>query len=135
MQPNNQLKIVRKLPLRKGETECKRRYKVKCLACNSGEIFEVKAAYLTRKENPKEHCGCLNRSLRTQFNREYRIWTMMRVRTTNPLHISYKHYGARGIKVCAEWFDFTTGFEKFLEYIGPAPSLKHSIDRIDPDGD
>lgn len=58
---------------------------------------------------------------------------MMHVRTEDPRHVSYHRYGGRGIKVCAEWHKSNPddkGFERFLAHIGPAPSLKHSIDRI-----
>ncbi len=84
------------------------------------------------------NCGeCLDlKTSKTLFNREYRIWLMMLVRTTDPRHISYKHYGLRGIKVCPEWSDPITGFDKFLQHIGPRPSERHSVDRYpDPDGD
>lgn len=89
--------------------------------------------YLTRK-NPLKDCGCSRKSLRTIQKREYGIWQMMRRRCTNPTHISYKHYGGRGIKVCEEWSDNKTGFETFFAHIGPAPSRNHTIDRY-PDND
>jgi len=63
------------------------------------------------------------------YNREYRIWLMMLMRTTDPRHISYRHYGAKGIKVCEEWSDPVTGFDAFLAHIGPAPSERHTVDR------
>lgn len=89
--------------------------------------------YLTRTTGPTRSCGCLNRSLRTEFKREYGIWQMMRRRCNNDTHIHFKHYGGRGIKVCAEWDDDKTGFEAFFAHMGPAPSDKHSIDRINND--
>jgi hypothetical protein len=61
---------------------------------------------------------------------------MMHERTENPKHVSYKHYGARGIRVCPEWNKSSPdglGFERFLEFIGPAPSDGHSVDRVDND--
>lgn len=51
-------------------------------------------------------------------------------------HVSYKHYGGRGIRVCDEWDDPESGFEAFLGYIGPAPTPTHTLDRYpDNDGD
>jgi hypothetical protein len=43
----------------------------------------------------------------------------------------YPNYGGRGIKVCREW---QTSYPKFLAHVGRRPSIKHSIDRIDNDG-
>lgn len=120
--------------LRKSARDCnmvKTKWRVLCLGCKTEHT--VPGNYMIRRPNPKLHCGCQDKepSLRTKFNREYRIWYMMRMRTSDPRHKAYKDYGGRGIKVCPEWFDFETGFEKFLEYIGPAPSKAHSVDRKD----
>ena len=38
--------------------------------------------------------------------RLYRLWKDMTRRCRNPSHISYAYYGAKGIRVCAEWLDF-----------------------------
>lgn len=40
-------------------------------------------------------------------------------------------YGGRGITMCSEWKD---DFYSFLDYIGKKPTLKHSLDRIDNNG-
>lgn len=69
------------------------------------------------------HCG-------GEFNREYRIWTGLKTRCYNPKHYSYRHYGGRGIKVCDSW---RNDFDQFLRDMGPAPSIKHSIGRINND--
>lgn len=60
----------------------------------------------------------------------YRTWVAMRARCLNPNVINYANYGGRGIKVCERWDDF----ENFLADMGLKPSPKHSIDRIDNDG-
>jgi len=62
---------------------------------------------------------------------EYRIWSSMKRRCLNPKDLGWERYGGRGITVCAEW---QASFDAFLAYMGPRPSLAHSIDRIDNDG-
>lgn len=79
--------------------------------------------------------------MKTEFNQEYRIWLMMHERCFNTDHIAYKNYGGRGIEVCMEWRrtkyggpygdDETEAFQKFLDEIGPRPSKRYSVDRID----
>jgi hypothetical protein len=44
-----------------------------------------------------------------------------------------EHYGARGIVVCDRWLG-KDGFKNFLDDVGPKPTRKHSIDRINNDG-
>lgn len=60
---------------------------------------------------------------------EYRIWDTMKQRCNNPKHKKFPLYGGRGIKICARWDDFAS----FLSDMGPRPSPRHSIDRIDGD--
>jgi hypothetical protein len=62
----------------------------------------------------------------------YPTWNMMINRCTNPKASHYQYYGGRGIKVCDRWMN---SFELFLEDMGDKPTAKHSIDRIDNDGD
>jgi hypothetical protein len=61
---------------------------------------------------------------------EYRIWAKMIQRCENPNEKSYKNYGGRGIRVCDRWHSF----EAFYADMGPRPSPKLSIDRLDNDG-
>lgn len=108
------------------------RWIVECL-CEKKTRLTVPRWYLVRPD-PKRSCGCLNRTSRTVYKREYGIWQMMRRRCNNPTHRHYKYYGGRGIKVFPEWDDLETGFEKWLAYVGPAPTKEHTIDRF-PDND
>lgn len=63
---------------------------------------------------------------------EYKTWTSLKGRCYNPKNPLYKWWGARGIKVCDRWLN---SFEAFHEDMGDRPSSKHSLDRINVNGD
>ncbi len=62
----------------------------------------------------------------------YSTWSGIMGRCYNKNDRDYENYGARGITVCEEWRDISN-FIKWCK-INPRPSTKHSIDRIDNDG-
>lgn len=62
---------------------------------------------------------------------EYRCWITMKRRCNNKNDAAYENYGGRGIIVCERW---NKNFRNFLEDMGNAPSKKHSIDRINNNG-
>ncbi len=64
-------------------------------------------------------------------NPEYNVWARMLQRCKNQKHSGYKDYGGRGIKVWYRWLKF----ENFIADMGERPSDKHTIDRINNDGD
>lgn len=64
--------------------------------------------------------------------RLFRIWHGMKNRCLYEKHLSYKHYGARGIKICDEWLDFDN-FQKWANTNEYSEDL--TLDRIDTDGD
>jgi len=63
----------------------------------------------------------------------YGTWRKMRRRCENPDVKDYPHYGARGIKVCAEWRDVAAFITWIEANIGPRPA-RMSLDRINADG-
>ena len=69
---------------------------------------------------------------RNATTKEYTAWSSMKDRCFNPNNTHYARYGGRGIKVCDEWRD---SFETFYKDVGIAPSKKHSLDKINNDGD
>lgn len=83
-------------------------------------------------------CGCLRHLLlgiRSKTHgmaesKEYRSWVAMWSRCTNPEHVAYRRYGGRGITICERWSEF----ENFFADMGPKPTPKHSIERINNDG-
>lgn len=86
-----------------------------------------------------QSCGCLRAvacvthgyTRGRRSTPEYRTWSHMKERCVNPRENRYEDYGGRGIAVCDRWLH---SFQYFLADMGPRPSPKHSIDRIDNDG-
>ena len=62
---------------------------------------------------------------------EYRTWVAMKRRCYSPNSTGFKYWGGRGIHVCDQWLK---SFEAFLSDMGKKPSPKHSLDRINNDG-
>lgn len=54
----------------------------------------------------------------------------MKMRCQNPEDLTYERYGGRGILVCDRW----QSFENFLADMGTPPTEKHTLDRIDVNG-
>lgn len=63
--------------------------------------------------------------------KEYFAWARTKAKCTVPTHHRYKIYGGRGIKMCDRWMN---SYQNFLDDMGRAPSPKHSLGRIDNDG-
>jgi hypothetical protein len=61
---------------------------------------------------------------------EYSAWMDMRGRCTAPSHKAYPAYGGRGITICERWSDF----RNFIADMGPRPSTRESLDRINVNG-
>lgn len=92
-----------------------------------------KVIYATHLRSQTVSCGCYAREQASKRqsthglteNIAHRSWSQMRTRCANPKDPSYEYYGARGIKVCQRWADFTL----FLQDMGERPSLLYSLDR------
>jgi hypothetical protein len=54
-------------------------------------------------------------------------------RCFSPKNDHFKHYGGRGITVCERW-QGKDGYRNFIADMGDRPSVKHTIDRIDNNG-
>lgn len=91
------------------------------------------------KRGTSRHCGCKVSAIITELKSthrscktsEYRAWQKAKERCTNPKRPEWPHYGGRGIRMAAEWIDDPAAF---LAYMGPKPSPKHSLDRINVNG-
>jgi hypothetical protein len=101
--------------------------------CSCGEVRRNAATALKRGNCIS--CGCARKDRLTTHGLSrtplYGIWVAMRSRCYQESSGPYEHYGAKGITVCEEW---NSSFERFAAYMGPRPSAKHSIDRIDVHG-
>lgn len=62
---------------------------------------------------------------------EYRTWLNIKSRCYSKSDQSFKNYGGRGIQMSDAW---RACFYTFLEDMGQRPSKRHSIDRIDNNG-
>ena len=61
---------------------------------------------------------------------EYKAWAAMKQRCINPNDNRYQSHGKRGISYCDDW-EF---FENFIRDMGLRTSNKHSLDRINNNG-
>ena len=108
--------------------------------CICGNIKEVGYSNLLR--GSVKSCGCLqtdrNKADKTTHGLsnlpEYGIWRNMISRCYNVNDDRYIDYGGRGIKVCDEWLSKDTGIKRFIDDMGFRISLKHTLDRINNDG-
>jgi len=94
--------------------------------CDCGNFIESEGGILRRGK--RLSCGGENH--RHHSHPLYRVWANARSRCRNPNNQSWSNYGGRGITFSEKWNDF----EKFVEDVGPRPSSKHTLDRIDNDG-
>lgn len=105
-------------------------------ACDCGALKSIDAHSV--RYGATRSCGCLHSEAAAAKNTkhgkshtpEYLTWKSMRERCGNPNVLNYHRWGGRGIRVCPEWDDF----DLFLAHVGPRPSSRHSLDRINNDG-
>lgn len=113
-----------------------KKYKVvmwNCI-CDCGNKKEISGTSL--RNTKTKSCGCLRIRLAAERKgkrtgmKEYGIWRTMINRCIDKNHNRYHRYGGRGIKVCDRWINF----DNFILDMGIRPTEKHSIDRIDNNG-
>lgn len=109
--------------------------------CQCGKIATVRASSL--KSGITASCGCLRKDWSIKHKTkhgharigkrtsEYGIWQDMRKRCYKTYSSVYRYYGGRGVRVCDRWFN---SFENFFADMGVRPTSKHSIDRINNNG-
>ncbi len=98
---------------------------------------EKLATYDNLLKGDTKSCGCNRHPITHGVTRnnektpEYTVWQNMKARCYLKGHARYKDWGGRGIRVCSRW---KKSFGNFIADMGLRPSTKHSIDRIDNDG-
>ncbi len=101
--------------------------------CECGTIRIVASGTLTGGHSRSCRCGNAKRKGDPKKQTpEYRTWVSMRIRCKYPHLKGHRNHAGRGIKVCERW---ENSFDAFFEDMGNRPSPKHSIDRINNDGD
>jgi hypothetical protein len=115
-----------------------------------GERWRVRCACGTTKTVRTENlraghtrsCGCLHRErvrdthtkhghrIDEGLTPEYAAWRTMIALCHDPRADSYLYYGGAGVTVCAAWRG-DRGFATFLADVGPRPSAKHVLSRVD----
>lgn len=86
-------------------------------------------------------CGCYKNDLVGNRSRThggsrnnipgYYVWKNMKARCYNKNNDRYQQWGGRGIIVCSRWLN---SFQNFITDMGVKPSKKHSIERVNNDG-
>lgn len=95
--------------------------------CDCGNATVVAKTNLTSGNTSS--CGCGARKSHGYYKMpEYHSYCSARQRCNNPKNKDYHNYGGRGIK----WM--FADFQDFLGEVGPKPTRKHTIDRIDNSG-
>ena len=92
--------------------------------CKCQKIVTVRTSALIAGK--AQSCGCYKKevlkthghTINGKVTPEYTVWANMIQRCYNPMHEHWKHYGARGIKVCQRW----RRFENFYEDMGKRPA-------------
>lgn len=115
---------------RAGKSHCRDYLRARC---SCGNVRSLRRDYLAKYGATKSCHVCTSRSHGMTRSPEHRIWSHMLARCGNPSAHEFARYGGRGIRVCNEWKG-AEGFAAFYAHIGPRPSPRHSIDRVDNNG-
>lgn len=110
--------------------------------CSCGTVKTLRGGDL--RSGATKSCGCLRDdrvrdaimthgdARRSGKQPEYNVWLAMKARCKPSSSRDNKYYFGRGIRVCERW---QKSYSDFISDMGYRPSEKHTIDRIDNDGD
>lgn len=116
--------------------------------CDCGVEREVTLSYV--RAGKSKSCGCLPRERiiakvlkhgQSDYRKGqsgyylYSLWSGIKHRTNSPNSRHYEWYGGRGITMHPAWVDDYVTFRDYvLAELGERPSKRHSLDRIDNEG-
>lgn len=106
-------------------------------SCDCGNQCEIDGySVRTGKAISCQECGAKRVKVASikhgmTYTKEFGIWTDMHTRCYNKNSTNFANYGGRGIVICERWRE---SFQNFLNDMGPRPTAKHSIDRINVNG-
>lgn len=103
-------------------------YKLRAKHTKSCGCLQIEKAHINL---PKPTHGHSSRTKGKTLTLEYKAWCGMKQRCEIKHGFIFKHYGARGIKVCDRWLN---SFENFLSDMGAHPGEGFTLDRIDANG-
>ena len=104
--------------------------------CDCGALVAIIARRVRSGERQKcAQCAVKDMAVKKRTHgasatSEYRAWRGMHDRCERPTDKDYSQYGGRGIAVCERWGSFVA----FSADMGPKPSPRHLINRVDSNG-
>lgn len=112
-----------------GESKYRDGRRMLAVKCECGTAALMMETNLKRPTNTPKSCGCAKVKHGLWQTKAYESWSGMMSRCYKPHDNRYGAYGARGIRVCERWHDFSN----FYADMGDRPAGR-SIDRIDVNG-
>ena len=109
------------------------------LQCDCGKTYLCTSSLVRRRKTfecrPCSLAAGKSATHRGSLERLYSVWDNMRRRCSDPKTVGYHRYGGRGIAVHESWQKDYAAFRSYImSEMGDRPTPKHTIDRIDPDG-
>lgn len=117
-------------------SRCGKAYRKFLCRCDCGTEKEIRFNDL--RSGATASCGCWHRQRASEGATthgmrgipEYRVWSSIIQRCTDPNGTDREYYGGRGITVCDRWRKFSN----FIADMGRRPFPEAQIDRVNNDG-
>ncbi len=119
------MKLIKDLGMDKNKIA----YRVGIYECSYCKKHFKTNMYDVKRNNTQRCADCRRKTHGKSRSKVYNAWLAM-IRRCKKDSRDHKHYADRGITVCERW----GVFENFYLDMGEPPSVFHSVDRIDNDG-